>query len=74
MTVKELKNALQDINEPIDRIAGFCDNYDQMFERCQINILEHAVQIDTIEDLFEPDSIPADSCPARRPGWLCGSL
>lgn len=59
MTVKELKKALQDISEPIDRIAGFCDDYDQMFERCQINFLEDAVQIDTIEDLFEPDSYPA---------------
>ena len=58
MTVKELKNALKGISEPIDRIAGFCDNYEQMFERCQINVLEHAVQIDTIEDLFEPDSTP----------------
>ena len=58
MTVKELKNALKSISEPIDRIAGFCDNYEQMFERCQINVLEHAVQIDTIEDLFEPDSTP----------------
>jgi len=25
MTVKELKNALKGISEPIDRIAGFCD-------------------------------------------------
>ena len=58
MTVKEFKNALKGISEPIDRIAGFCDNYEQMFERCQINVLEHAVQIDTIEDLFEPDSTP----------------
>ena len=58
MTVKELKNALKGISEPIDRIAGFCDNYEQMFESCQINVLEHAVQIDTIEDLFEPDSTP----------------
>ena len=58
MTVKELKNALQGISEPIDRIAGFCDNYDQMFDHCQINVLEHTVQIDTIEDLFEPDSTP----------------
>ena len=58
MTVKELKNALKGISEPIDRIAGFCDNYEQMFESCQINVLEHAVQIDTIEDLSEPDSTP----------------
>ena len=36
MTVKELKNALQGISEPINRIAGFCDNYDQMFDHCEV--------------------------------------
>ncbi len=57
MTVKEFKNALKGISEPIDRIAGFCDNYEQMFERCQVNVLEHAVHIDAFLDLFDP-SIP----------------
>lgn len=57
MTVKELKNALQGMSESIDRIAGFCDNYDQMFDRCEINVLEHFVQINVVEDLFEPQNI-----------------
>lgn len=54
MTVKELKNALQGISEPIDRIAGFCDNYDQMFEHCEVRVNENTVEIDTDKDLFDP--------------------
>lgn len=54
MTVKELKNALQGINEPIDRIAGFCDNYDQMFDHCEVRVNENTVEIDTDKDLFDP--------------------
>lgn len=56
MTVKELKNALQGINEPIDRIAGFCDNYDQMFDHCEVRVNENTVEIDTSEDLFKPEN------------------
>ena len=54
MTVKELKNALQGISEPIDRIAGFCDNYDQMFERCEVRVNENTVEIDTDKDFSDP--------------------
>ena len=56
MTVKELKSALQGINEPINRIAGFCDNYDQMFDHCEVRVNENTVEIDTSEDLFKPEN------------------
>ena len=56
MTVKELKNALQGISEPINRIAGFCDNYDQMFDHCEVRVNENTVEIDTDVDLFEPEN------------------
>ena len=56
MTVKELKNALQGISEPIDRIAGFCGNYDQMFDHCEVRVNENTVEIDTSEDLFKPEN------------------
>lgn len=54
MTVKELKNALLGISEPIDRIAGFCDNYDQMFDHCEVRVNENTVEIDTEMDLCKP--------------------
>lgn len=56
MTVKELKNALQGISEPINRIAGFCDNYDQMFDHCEVRVNENTVEIDTDVDLFKPEN------------------
>lgn len=56
MTVKELKNALLGISEPIDRIAGFCDNYDQMFDHCEVRVNENTVEIDTDKDLFKPEN------------------
>lgn len=56
MTVKELKNALKGISEPIDRIAGFCDNYDQMFDHCEVRVNENTVEIDTDKDLFKPEN------------------
>lgn len=56
MTVKELKSSLQGINEPINRIAGFCDNYDQMFDHCEVRVNENTVEIDTSEDLFKPEN------------------
>ena len=49
MTVKELKNALKGISEPIDRIAGFYDNYEQMFERCKIELEGRTVTFDADE-------------------------
>lgn len=52
MTVKELKNALKSISEPIDRIAGFCDNYDQMYNLCGVRVNENTVEIDTRVVLF----------------------
>lgn len=55
MTVKELKNALQGISEPIDRIAGFCDNYDQMFDHCEVRVNENTIEIDTEKDLFKSE-------------------
>ena len=55
MTVKELKNALQGISEPIDRIAGFCDNYDQMFEHCEVHVNENTVEIDTQKAFICPE-------------------
>ena len=56
MTVKELKNALKGISEPIDRIAGFCNNYDQMFSHCEVRVNENTVEIDTDVDLFDPEN------------------
>ena len=56
MTVKEFKNALKGISEPIDRIAGFCDNYEQMFDHCEVRVNENTVEIDTSEDLFKPEN------------------
>ena len=56
MTVKELKNALQGISEPINRIAGFCDNYDQMFDHCEVRVNENTVEIDTSEELFKTEN------------------
>ncbi|MBO6251352.1 MAG: hypothetical protein J6N71_08395 [Muribaculaceae bacterium] len=54
MTVKEFKTIVQGIGESIDRIAGFCDNYEQMFEQCKVEVLEPNVEINTLEDFFEP--------------------
>lgn len=49
MTVKELKNALMGISEPIVHIAGFCDNYDQMFEHCKVELEGRTVTFDADE-------------------------
>ena len=56
MTVNEFKNALKGISEPIDRIAGFCDNYEQMFDHCEVRVNENTVEIDTDKDLFKPEN------------------
>ena len=52
MTLKELKNFIASCEQPIDRIAGFCDSYEQMFERCCIDIQEseQRIYIDTYLD------------------------
>ena len=55
MTVKELKKALKGISEPIDRIAGFCNNYDQMFSHCEVRVNWNTVKIGTDVDLFDPE-------------------
>ena len=55
MTVKELKKALKGISEPIDRIAGFCNNYDQMFSHCEVRVNWNTVMIGTDVDLFDPE-------------------
>ena len=56
MTVKDFKNALKGISEPIDRIAGFCDNYNQMYNHCEVRVNENTVEIDTNVDLFDPEN------------------
>lgn len=56
MTVKELKKALKGISEPIDRIAGFCNNYDQMLSHCEVRVNWNSVVIDTDVDLFDPEN------------------
>ena len=50
MTLKELKELIK--GKRIDRIAGFCDSYEQMFERCRIDIQEseQRIYIDTYLD------------------------
>lgn len=52
MTLKELKNFIASCEQPIDRIAGFCDSYEQMFNRCRIDIQEseQRIYIDTYLD------------------------
>jgi len=52
MTLKELKTFITSCEQPIDRIAGFCNSYEQMFERCRIDIQEseQRIYIDTYLD------------------------
>ena len=64
MTVKELKSALQGINEPINRIAGFCDNYDQMFDHCEVRVNEN-----TLVRIFSNPRI-SSLLPNPSPGFL----
>lgn len=59
MTLKELKNFIASCEQPIDRIAGFCDSYEQMFERCRVESNNNSVMIDTFEnDECDPSFIP----------------
>lgn len=57
MTLKELKKMIE--GQRIDRIAGFCDSYEQMFDRCRVDVHNGSIVIDTgfdgdNDDLFEP--------------------
>lgn len=55
MILKELKSTLKAVDEPIDRIAGFCDNYEQMFSRCSVKVRDgdRTVLIDTTDVVDE---------------------
>ena len=53
MTLKELKDFIRSIGQSVDRIAGFCDNYEQMFDRCHIEVEDGEVVIDTSFDVEE---------------------
>ncbi len=52
MTLKELKTFITSCEQPIDRIAGFCNSYELMFDRCLIDIQEpvQRIYIDTYLD------------------------
>ena len=57
MTLKELKEIIKD--KSIDRVAGFCNSYEQMFDRCRIDVHNDSILIDTSDDgdndeQFEP--------------------
>ena len=55
MTLKELKEIIKD--KRIDRVAGFCNSYEQMFDRCCIDESKSdSVVIDTFE--FEDEHDP----------------
>ena len=59
MTLKELKEIIKD--KRIDRVAGFCNSYEQMFDRCCIDeSRSDSVVIDTFEfeDEHDPRFIP----------------
>jgi hypothetical protein len=59
MTLKELKNFIASCEQPIDRIAGFCNSYELMFDRCRIESNNDSVMIDTFEnDECDPSFIP----------------
>lgn len=40
MTLKELIGIIDGAGVRIDRVAGFCDGYEQMFDRCRITVRE----------------------------------
>ena len=48
MTLKELKELIK--GKRIDRIAGFCDSYEQMIDRCRLDVHNGSVVIDTSDD------------------------
>ena len=64
MTLKELKNMIE--GQRIDRIAGFCDSYEQMFDRCCVESNSDYVAIDTFEnDECDPRFIPVSEAIAK---------
>lgn len=48
MTLKELKELIK--GKRIDRVAGFCDSYEQMIDRCRLDVHNGSVVIDTSDD------------------------
>ena len=57
MTLKELKKIIE--GKRIDRVAGFCDSYGQMFDRCRVDVHKGSILIDTSfdddnDDQFDP--------------------
>ena len=66
MTLKELKEIIKD--KRIDRVAGFCNSYEQMFDRCCIDeSRSDSVVIDTFEfeDEHDPRFIPVSEAMAK---------
>lgn len=53
MKLKQLKEIINGIDVPIDRIAGFCDNYDQMFDTCHVEVEDGEIVIDTSFEIQE---------------------
>lgn len=53
MTLKELKDFIRSIGQPVDRIAGFCDNYEQMFDTCYVEVEYGEIVIDTSFEIQE---------------------
>ena len=57
MTLKVLKELIK--GKRIDRVAGFCNSYEQMIDRCRLDVHNGSVEIDTSDDgdnsdQFEP--------------------
>ena len=57
MTLKELKEIIK--GKRIDRVGGFCSGYEQMLDRCRLDVHNGSVVIDTSDDgdnsdQFEP--------------------
>ncbi len=66
MTLKELKEIIK--GKRIDRVAGFCNSYEQMFDRCCIDeSRSDSVVIDTFEfeDEHDPRFIPVSEAMAK---------
>lgn len=66
MTLKELKEIIK--GKHIDRVAGFCNSYEQMFDRCCIDeSRSDSVVIDTFEfeDEHDPRFIPVSEAMAK---------
>ena len=55
MTLRELNNIIESIDVPIDRISGFCDQYEYMFDRCRVSVIKFLdeVVIETFCDAEE---------------------